>query len=133
MPYIFVYTYPCLSLQVYVYIFCFQQNSANSYMSTICSFMKCCGLLLYKNKTEQKHKCAYRTSLSLFNTKNKRPTTLQLWSQTSIRTKAGTAYLPSNHRSSGHVIASYHVDHMTNFPLLIDSEEVLADAGQKFK
>ena len=56
------------------------------------------------------------------------------WSQTSIRTRVETAAnLSSIHRSSGHVIQAYPVGHMTNFPLLINSAEVLTDAQWKFK
>ena len=42
-------------------------------------------------------------------------------------------YSLSIRRSSGQVIAGYPVDHMINFPLVIDSEEVFADAERKFK
>ena len=51
------------------------------------------------------------------NVASRRPTTLHLWSQTLIRTKADTAYLQSTIPSSSHVTAGHPVGHMTNFPL----------------
>ena len=55
---------------------------------------------------------------SISNVASKRRMTMQLWNQTSIRTRANIAYPRSTHPSSSHVTTGHPVGHMISFPLL---------------
>ena len=70
----------------------------------------------------------WKLNPDISNVASMRLTTLHLWSQTLIRTRADTAYPRSTHPLSSHVTAGHPVFHMTSFPLLIT-----ADAERKFK